>query len=194
MIKKIAHRINNLNDLKILPQDWGIELDVHAYENNLVVVHDAFCNGIKLEEFLEYADGRFLAVNIKEEGIEKKTIEILKNMNFSEFFLFDISFPQIYRLGSQYSNNLAIRISQLEKINFEECRKYAQYVWIDTFDGKFWMEDKLIIKLKELYYRLCFVSPELHRPPLGAEDIFIENINKYNLFLGEKDLICTKYK
>ena len=72
MIKKIAHRILNQNDLLTLPNEWGVEFDLHSYNDKLVVVHDAFSDGIKLEKFLEFVNGRFLAVNIKEEGIEKK--------------------------------------------------------------------------------------------------------------------------
>ena len=171
----------------------GVEFDLHSYKDNLVVVHDAFNNGIRLDEFLEFANGRFLAVNIKEEGIENKVLYTLKKMNYKNFFLFDVCFPQVIRLARENSNNLAFRLSQLEKLDFEACRKYASYLWIDTFDGTFWLDEELLIYLKKLSYKLCFVSPELHRPPLGDKQNFLYNLQKYKNILDQEDSLCMKF-
>ena len=193
MIKKIAHRILNQNDLLTLPNDWGVEFDLHSHNDKLVVVHDAFSDGIKLEKFLEFVNGRFMAVNIKEEGIEKKVLDTLKIMNYSDFFLFDVSFPQIIRFAGEYSKNIALRLSQYEKLDLEVCRKYASYLWVDTFDGTFWLDEELLIYLKKLSYKLCFVSPELHRPPLGNKEKFLEDLQKIKSLLGKEDSICMKF-
>ena len=45
MILKIAHRISTFEDLDKVPVSWGIEFDVHAFGENLVI-------GAKL--FLKY--------------------------------------------------------------------------------------------------------------------------------------------
>jgi len=193
MIKKIAHRVLSINCLKDIPGEIGIEFDVHAYGKEIVVTHEPFENGINLEEFLKEAGNRFLAVNIKEEGIEENTISILKKMNYKNFFLFDINPPQIFRLGKTHSSNLAFRISQLEKINIEKCRKFASYLWIDTFDGTLWPPKEFILELKKLKYNLCFVSPELHRPPIGDYKYFNSCLNAFDDLIDSNDFICTKY-
>ncbi len=193
MILKIAHRILNLEDYYKLPQKVGLEFDVHAYGDQLVVSHDAFRNGIKFEDFISKVKNRFLAINIKEEGIEKRVFDILSEKGCENFFLFDVSVPQIFRLGKFYSKHLAFRLSQIEQINFKFCREYAEYLWIDTFDGSFWLNKDLILELKKLSFKLCFVSPELHNPPLGNSDTFNKKLNAHISLLGKNDMVCTKY-
>ena len=46
MINKIAHRILDFEKLCNLPDNIGIEFDVHAYGRELVIAHDAFNNGL----------------------------------------------------------------------------------------------------------------------------------------------------
>ena len=193
MIKPIAHRISDFESLEKVPQDVGIEFDVHAYGDKLVIAHDAFSSGILFNEFVQKASNRFLAVNIKEEGIEEKVLEIVFASKCENFFLFDVSVPQLFRLGKNFSKHLAFRCSQLEKIDYEYCRNYAEFLWLDTFDGTFWPKKELIVDLKRLSYRICFVSPELHRPPIGDHLIYQNKLLEFESIIGNKDLICTKY-
>jgi len=193
MIFKIAHRILNLEALDKVPLSWGIEFDVHAFGKNLVVAHEPFIDGILFSDFISQTKGRFLAVNVKEEGIEEILISELKNKNISNFFLFDVTTPQVFRLGEKHSKVLAIRYSQLEKIDLLESRKFAKYLWLDTFNGAFWLDKKLIREIKNLGFNICFVSPELHRPPLGNKNIFYQNLLKHENMFDEGDSICTKY-
>tara|TARA_Y100000991_G_scaffold206561_1_gene183822 strand:- start:278 stop:865 length:588 start_codon:yes stop_codon:yes gene_type:complete len=193
MILKIAHRILNLEDYYKLPQKVGLEFDIHAYGDQLVVSHDAFCDGIKFEEYISKVKDRFLAINIKEEGIEKRVFDILSKEGCEKFFLFDVTVPQIFRLGKLYSKHFAFRLSQIEKINFKYCREYADYIWIDTFDGTFWLNKDLILELKNLSFKLCFVSPELHKPPLGDSNAFNKKLNSHIPILDNNDMVCTKY-
>ena len=193
MIKSIAHRITDFESLEKVPNDIGIEFDVHAYGNKLVIAHDAFCDGILFNEFVQKASKRFLAVNIKEEGIEESVLEVLFRSKCENFFLFDVSVPQLFRLGKNFSKHLAFRYSQLEKIDYEYCRNYAEFLWLDTFDGTFWPSQEIIEDLKNLSYKICFVSPELHRPPIGDHKIFQSTLLKYKTILSDEDLICTKY-
>ncbi len=192
MINKIAHRILDFEKLCNLPDNIGIEFDVHAYGRELVIAHDAFNNGLNFSEFISKVGDRFMAVNIKEEGIEEKVFEILLDADYKKFFLFDVSVPQIFRLGKKYSSNLAFRYSQLENINLDICKNYANYLWIDTFDGSFWPSRELIEKLKRLSFKLCFVSPELHNPTLGNSKLFSQKLLEFRNLLGEEDHLCTK--
>ena len=193
MILKIAHRISNIEDYYKLPQKVGLEFDLHAYGNQIVVSHDAFCNGIKFCDFISIVKDRFLAINIKEEGIEERVFDILSKEMCTNFFLFDVSVPQIFRLGKRYSKHFAFRLSQIEQINYKFCREYADFIWIDTFDGSFWLNKDLILELKNLSFKLCFVSPELHKPPLGDFKIFNKKLDSYNCLLDNNDMVCTKY-
>jgi len=193
MVFKIAHRILNLESLDKVPLSWGVEFDVHAFGDRLVVAHEPFIDGILFSDFISQTKGRFLAVNIKEEGIEGTVISELKNKNISNFFLFDVTTPQVFRLGKTYSKVLAIRYSQLEKIDLSESRKFAKYLWLDTFNGEFWLNKSLIREIKNLGFNICFVSPELHRPPIGNKYTFYQNLLKHENMFDEGDSICTKY-
>jgi len=193
MITPVAHRINSLEASLDLPKEVGIEFDVHAYKNELVVAHDAFRDGVKLSSLLEISKDRLCAINVKEEGIEEKIIELSYAIGVKSFFLFDVNFPQIYRFGEKYSQHFCLRLSQLEKPSLSECRSLAKFLWIDTFNGEFWMNDEDIKYLKSLGYNLCFVSPELHRPPKGDHEQFILELKNILKYLDPMDSICTKH-
>ena len=45
----IIHRINNLSKLKYIPKNYGVEIDVRNFKNNLILNHDPFKNGEKLD-------------------------------------------------------------------------------------------------------------------------------------------------
>ena len=128
MIVPIAHRINTIEDSKSIPLSIGIEFDVHAYGTELVVSHDPFCKGVKLNNFLKQNKDRFCAINIKEEGIEKDVIEMSLNLGLERFFLFDVNLPQICKIGEKYSNFLCIRISEYEKPNLEDLKNFSRYL------------------------------------------------------------------
>ena len=57
----------------------------------------------------------------------------------------------------------------------------------ESLDG-----EKEIIKTKELKYKLCFVSPELHIANIKKQITFSKEIQKNANLLDDKDLICTK--
>ena len=91
---------------------------------------------VKLVKFLENNKNRLCAINIKEDGIEERVLDL--SIKVSMFvFLFDVNFPQIYKLVNKYQNHLCLRISEFEKPFIEKLRKFASYLWIDTFNGEF---------------------------------------------------------
>lgn len=192
MIIPIAHRINSLEDSKYLPKTIGIEFDVHSYGQDLIVSHDAFTKGDNLKKFLEFNKDRVCAINIKEEGIEEEVIKLSLNAGLERFFLFDVSFPQIFRLGSKYHNHFCLRVSEFEKPMLKELRNFSSFLWVDSFKGKFWMSDEEIIYIKKLKYNLCFVSPELHEPNIKRQIDFSKMVKKKVAFFDDKDSICTK--
>ncbi len=191
MIFPIAHRINDHSYMKI-EREVGIEFDVHAYGDKLTIAHDALQKGFPFEDFIQLNKDRFLAINVKEEGIEEDIIKAVLDIGKSDFFLFDVCFPQSYRIGKKYKEYIALRTSQLEKPDLSKCSLFSSYLIIDTFDGSFWMNEKDITEAKLLGYKLCFISPELHRPIIGDHLEFRTELLKYKSILDNNDSILTK--
>lgn len=192
MITPIAHRINTIDAANSIPKPIGIEFDVRAYGTDLVVSHDPYIKGIRLKHFLEKNKHRFCAINIKEEGIEQDVIEMSMALGIKNFFLFDVNFPQLFRLPNIYKKHLCLRISEFEKPFLDELTDLCKYLWIDTFGGNLWISDEEIIYLKKLKFNLCFVSPELHRPVVKKQLEFAKKFKvKIDLF-DDMDTICTK--
>ena len=196
-MKKIAHRINHISDISLVPLDVGLEFDVHSYLGELVITHDPMNKGELLENFLRHTEGRFCAINIKQEGIEESAISLaLKYLGANNFYLFDVTMPQIVRLGRHHRDHLAIRVSQIEKPDVKYLSSYASHVWLDTFDGTYWPSNDEIKSLLTLNYSITFVSPELHNPPLGSSGGYIEDlfasVDDKLLQYSNRFYICTK--
>ena len=192
MVLPIAHRINTIEGSDAIPASLGIEFDVHAYGSELIVSHDPYVKGVKLKNFLKHNKNRLCAINIKEDGIEKEVIDLSIDLGLKNFFLFDVNFPQIYKLGNQHKKHLCLRVSEFEKPALEKLREFTSYIWIDTFSGKFWMSENEINQIKAMKYSLCFVSPELHIPNVKKQLEFSRSIKKYMHIFNDNDFICTK--
>ena len=82
----IAHRINNINELKKLNNQFGIEIDIRDQSGNLIVVHDPFKKGVKLDHFLKNYKHKILIANIKSERIEDKVIQLFKKYKVKNYF------------------------------------------------------------------------------------------------------------
>ena len=98
----IAHRINAISQLKAIPKNFGIELDIRYHENELVLHHDPFShhqlpNPENFTEFLSYykCEGP-LILNVKTEGIEEKCIELMNRFKIKNWF-FKIKFYVFFK-------------------------------------------------------------------------------------------------
>ena len=129
----VIHRVNTLENLRRIPEEFGAEIDIRAYGSKLILNHEPFQSGLKLEEFLrEYQHG-LLVLNIKEAGIESKVLELVSRYKIKSFFLLDVEFPYIYRASREGCSQIAMRYSEDEPI--ESAQKFAgilEWVWIDT--------------------------------------------------------------
>ena len=83
----ISHRVNKLNQLKKTNTRYGIEIDIRDKNNDLIVTHDPFSNGIKLTTYLNSFKHKLIIANIKSERIEDRVIKIFKKKNKKLFFL-----------------------------------------------------------------------------------------------------------
>ena len=51
MTKIIIHRVNTLDFLKKIPHKYGVEIDIRAYNKQLVLTHDNFKKGLPLKKY-----------------------------------------------------------------------------------------------------------------------------------------------
>ena len=72
---KIVHRVNDIKKLLTIPKEYGIEIDIHGWKDDLTIHHDPFKKGENLDEFLKYFHHSFVILNVKEEGVENKVRE-----------------------------------------------------------------------------------------------------------------------
>lgn len=184
----IAHRINTIKELKNIPKNYGIEVDVRDYKNNLILQHDPFINGESFEKYLQHYNHGTIIINIKSERIEYKVLDLIKKYNIKKYFFLDSSFPMVHNLSANKEKNIALRFSEYEGIDtIINMKKKLNWIWVDCF-SKLPINKENYTLFKKLNYKLCLVSPELQ----GQE----EKILNYKKFLLEEeiyfDAICTK--
>ena len=185
----ISHRVNTVNDLKNTPVEFGVELDLRDnIDGSIYINHDPFVLGESFEDYLrEYHHGTMI-LNIKSERIEYKVLDLLKKYNIEKYFFLDSSFPMIKALTDQGELNIALRYSEFEGIDTIRLMSgRAKWVWVDCFNS-FPLEEDIYLKLKNMGYKLCFVSPELQGQPEKIEEYAV-NIKKRNINF---DAIFTK--
>ena len=164
---KIAHRINTIKDLKKIPKEWGVEIDVrHNTKNDKIYLNHDPGKGEDLEKYLKNFKHAFIIFNIKEAGIEQRCINLAKKYNVpkSKYFLLDVEFPYLYRASRKEGvKEIAVRFSETEPIEMTlKQRGFVNWVWIDT-NTKLPLDKKVVKKLKG--FRTCLVSPDRwHRP------------------------------
>jgi hypothetical protein len=188
---KICHRINNIEQLRNIPVEYGVEMDLHAFGNRLVVHHNPFVDAVDFEQWLTGFNHAFLILNIKEEGIEQNVKEIVLSHGIKNFFMLDLSFPALIKMVRSGEPRVAVRVSYYEPIEAAfSLANLAEWVWLDLFQDKFPLNFSQIQALKDAQYKICLVSPELH----GRE---ISSLAGLRLFLEENsivlDAVCTKY-
>jgi hypothetical protein len=184
----VAHRINTLEDLQLLPVDQAIEFDVRDSNGNCIVTHDAFSDGVDFESFLQAVGQRFLIVNIKSEGIELFVLSCLEKYNCNNFFLLDCSYPKLVQLSNQKERRLAVRFSEYESIESVLALKdRVEWVWIDCFT-KLPFTGETAKMLKQSGMKLCLVSPELQQQPEKIQ-VYIDELLSQKIYV---DAVCCK--
>lgn len=184
----IAHRINTIKELKAVPEEFGVEIDLRGNGNNLILQHEPFKDGEHFEEFISYYKHKSIILNIKSERIEYNVLDILKKYNIKNYFFLDSSFPMIYQLSKNGEKNIAVRFSEFEGIDTILALKgMVKWIWVDCFT-KLPINRKNFEIMKEADYKICIVSPDLY----GRD----EEIKQYSLYLKKNgidiDAVCTK--
>ncbi len=188
-MKKILHRVNTINYLKTVPKEFGVEVDIRSFNNNVIISHEPLLNGTEFEEWIRFYEHDFLILNIKEEGLEKYVLDILEKHKIKNFFFLDQSFPFLLKTINSGEKRCAIRISEFESIDSAyNLAGKIEWVWIDYF-SRFPLNQKDFTELKKLGYKICIVSPEIQ----GKENHEIKILK--NFLMKNKiipDAVCTR--
>ena len=185
----IKHRVNSLESLVSLSSDFGVEVDLHFNDSSICVGHDPFDLDTTFDDYLDNFHHRFLAVNIKEEGIESMVFDSLKKHRIDQFFLFDLSFPSLMRIVRTGERRMALRMSDFERIeNVAHFQDKVDWIWLDTFQTTNHLSDSFFNILAN--FQICVVSPELH-----VDRDEVHSIKIRDALLQFKDsfqAVCTK--
>ena len=186
----IAHRRNTLNELIATPAKYGIEVDIRSYGDKLVIHHDPFIEGESFEDWIAVYQHGTLILNVKEEGLEARLIELMKLHGITDYFFLDQSFPFLVKWSKVGERRCAVRVSEFE--NIETALTLAgkvDWVWVDCFTN-FPLSHEDAKRLKNSGFRLCLVSPELQG---RNAEIEIPQLARLLAERGiEADAVCTK--
>ena len=184
----IAHRINTIEELKQVPIEYGVELDLRDFGERLILQHDPFKDGEDFEEYLKHYEHGTMILNIKSERIEHKVLELIQKYGIKKYFFLDSSFPMIYLLSKSGESNIALRFSEFEGVDtILAMAGKVEWIWVDCFT-KLPITAENYKLLKEHGFKFCLVSPELQ----GQS----EKLESYKQYLESEniifDAICTK--
>ena len=189
-MKIIRHRANSIAELKATEPVYGVEIDLHSYQTEIVVHHDPMQPGVPFEYWLQHFKHDFLIANIKQEGIEVRVLEILKKNSVHDFFLLDVSFPSLIRMTQNGIRQLAVRLSSFEPIQTSiTLAGQLDWIWVDLFDERLPLSAEEWQNLKKLGYKLCIVSPELHGRSTESIRELKAQLSKLHI---TPDAVCTK--
>ena len=189
-MKFISHRRNTIEELQATPREYGVEVDIRSDHGQLLIHHDPFAKGDDFEEWLKHYQHGTLILNVKEEGLEARLIDLMKQHKIEDYFFLDQSFPFLIKWSKLGEHHCAVRVSEFESI--ETALSLAgkiDWVWVDCFT-KFPLAGIDAKRLQDAGFKLCLVSPELQgRPADSAIPELAKLLNERHI---TADAICTK--
>ena len=154
----IIHRINKIKELKKIPINFGTEIDIRSNNSDLILSHNPFLKGDKLENYLENYKHKTLVLNLKEAGIEKTVLDLIKKYSIKSYFLLDVEMPYMYTATKRGQKNIAVRFSEYEDIALaDHFKNKLKWVWIDTATKLPLNQDNIKTLSK---FKSCLVCPE----------------------------------
>tara|TARA_B100000795_G_scaffold267805_1_gene253418 strand:- start:655 stop:1242 length:588 start_codon:yes stop_codon:yes gene_type:complete len=187
----IAHRINTMNLLKDTPKSFGVEIDIRSNGDELILHHDPFIQGELLHEWIQHFNHGTLILNVKEEGLESRLLDLMSQYRIEDFFFLDQSFPFLRKTALMGERRCAVRVSEYEDIKTAlSISKMIDWVWVDCFSN-FPLNIDQVLELQNSGLKLCIVSPELHGRTSTSR---ILNFRNQTQLLGiEGGAVCTKH-
>ncbi len=171
--------------------DFGTETDIRDCNGDLVISHD-IPNGrvLRVKDFFEI-HSQFdvslpLALNIKADGLQSSLKKLLQEYNISNYFVFDMSIPDMI-IYLKEGFNVFTRQSEYEtKPAFYEN---VEGIWMDCFN-KEWRNTEDIQNHFDKGKKVCLVSPELHARNYQS---FWQRLLNTKLVENNCLMICTDY-
>ena len=189
-MKLIAHRRNTLAELRATPIEYGVEVDIRSIGERLIIHHDPFVDGEDFIAWLAHYRHGTLILNVKEEGLEQRLLNLMAEQGIGDFFFLDQSFPFLIKTARQGERRCAVRVSEFESIETVlTLSGMIDWVWVDCF-SRFPLTGAEAGKLKALGFRLCLVSPELQGRN-GAQEIPEMRVLLHQEGISA-DAVCTK--
>ena len=186
----IKHRINSIRDLIRTPYEHGVEVDLRSSGLNLILEHDPFEKGDDFKEWLQHYSHKILILNVKEDGLENKALEIMNQFRIDSYFFLDQSYPSLYKFCKDKPEYCSARVSDFEPIS-TALQLNPGWLWFDSHSGNW---DYLVAAFRLLENRdikTCLVSPELQRMNFQGELVKIKSILNENGIIF--DAVCTKF-
>ena len=171
--------------------DFGTETDLRDHNGEIVVSHDPpEQNPITLDLLFSVLSKHKkelpLALNIKADGLQNKLAMILQKYQINNYFVFDMSVPDMLGYIST-GINIYTRHSEFEKtpVLYEQ----TQGVWIDSFKSS-WIDEAVIRSHLSNGKRVCIVSSELHKRSFKSDWKKFKEMS----IIGSSDvMLCTDY-
>ena len=183
------HRVNSKSALETVEPTFGVEIDLRTKSDALILAHDAFTQGEFFEDWLSAWHGQPLILNVKEDSLEEKILEVLNQHGVTDFFFLDQSYPAVRRLISMGITKVATRVSDFEDLA-TALKSGSDWVWLDSFSGSWEYLMEATEAIAKNSQKSCLVSPELQRLDSDAE------LEGLKTLIQENDLyiyaVCTK--
>lgn len=185
-MKIIQHRVNTIDQLTSVASQYGIEIDLRTNNNDIILHHDPFCEGERLEDFLSHYKHSGIILNTKEEGMEQRLIGLMNQFGIEDYFFLDLSLPFLVKTLKNGCLKVAIRFSEYEPLEFvSKFQDWAEWVWVDCFSSNILTPEAYAYLHR--HFKICIVSPELQGHPLEWIDNFKESFQRFKI-----DAVCTK--
>ncbi|MGE0409162.1 MAG: phosphatidylinositol-specific phospholipase C/glycerophosphodiester phosphodiesterase family protein [Amphiplicatus sp.] len=157
----IVHRRNRRAELAAVPAEYGVEIDLRSEGGRLILHHDPFAAGEDFEDWLTAFRHKTLILNVKEEGLEARLLDLMAARGIEDFFFLDQSFPFLLKTAKTGERRCAVRVSEFESLDTAlRLAGRIDWVWVDCFT-RFPLTRREGARLAEAGFKLCLVSPEL---------------------------------
>jgi hypothetical protein len=183
------HRCNTSSQLRSTAYELGLEIDVRSNLKDLYLAHDPFQEGETLSDWLQGYRHSGLIINVKEEGLETRVVEIMNKTGITDFFFLDQSFPSLVKFCDSGDSRAAVRVSDLEGLHLAKVMAgRVDWMWFDEFGtGDSKQITQGITEIEDV--KVCLVSPELHGR--GAEHL-VSLQHRLRDLDWQPDAVCTK--
>jgi hypothetical protein len=147
-------------------------------------------DGLDFEVWLNFFNHGTLILNVKEEGLESRLLDLMKRNVINDFFFLDQSFPHLVKWANFGETRSAVRVSEFESIDTAiSLSGKVDWVWVDCF-SHFPLNKNEALRLKDSGFKLCLVSPELHG--VKADEVIKQFIATIKANAINPNAVCTK--